>query len=111
MDVAERLCEAVRSVVAVCVPIAYDGDETEYCTFNIDDSPELEGDNVPTQMRHLIQLHYFCPPAGQFDPRSTRRALCRAVLAAGFTYPEVTDAGDLEGGHLVLEFEDVDGDL
>ena len=111
MDVAERLRAAALTVVTVCVPNAYDGDTSVYCTFNIDDSPEAEGDNSPTQMRHLIQLHLHCPPAGEFDPRATKRGLCQAIHAAGFTYPEVTDSGDLEGGHFVLEFEDVDGDL
>lgn len=111
MAVAERLREAVLTVVPVCVPNAYDGAEQVYCTFSIDDYPEMEGDNSPSLMRHTVQLHLHCPPSGTYDPRPAKRGLCRAIFAAGFTYPQVVDAGDLEYGHLVFEFEDVDGDL
>ena len=111
MDVIERLRDAVLPVVAVCVPDLYDGDAVEYCTFTVDESPEDFGDNAPNQMRHLVQLHYYLPPAGEKDPRTTKRALCRAIFGAGFTYPEVTNASDETGQHFVFEFEDVDGDL
>lgn len=109
MDVSERLRAAVLPVVAVCVPVFYTGDSTEYCTFNISRSPEADGDNEPTLMRHLVQLHYHLPWPN--DPRAKIKALCRAVLDAGFTYPEQTDASDADGQHYVFEFEDVDGDV
>ena len=111
MDVTERLREAVLPVVPVCVPDVYDGEEEIYCTFSIDHSPEAEGNNYPTQMLHRVQLHLLCPPASRYDPRDLRRRLCRAVAAAGFTYPSVTNASDLDEGHLVFECEDVDGDF
>lgn len=109
MDVYERIVNAVTPVVPVCVPVEYGGEAQEYCTFDVTDVPEAEGDNAPTQMRHMVQLHYFLPL--DRSPISTKRALCRAVLAAGFTYPEETNASDGDGHHYVLEFEDVDGDV
>lgn len=108
-DATERLREAVLPVVPVCEPTFYDGEAEEYCTFNISRSPEAEGDNEPTLMRHLVQLHYYLP--WPTDPRAKIKDLCRAVLEAGFTYPEETDSCDESGQHYVLEFEDVDGDV
>lgn len=109
MDIYERICTAVTPVVPVCVPVTYTGAAQEYCTFNVTDIPDAEGDNAPTQMRHLVQLHYYLPL--DQNPILTKRALRQAVLAAGFTYPEETNSSDDDGYHYVLEFEDVDGDV
>lgn len=109
MDVSERLRAAVLSVVAVCVPDFYDGDEAVYCTYNITENPEGFGDNTPHLIRHMAQLHLFLPL--KQDSRATRRGLCRSLAAAGFTYPSVTNASDADGQHYVFEFEDVDGDV
>ena len=109
MDVPERIREAVLPIVPVCVPGIYQGDEQVYCTFNDSRSPEEVGDNRVTLIAHQVQLHYFLPWPD--DPRRTIKALCRAVEEAGFTYPEVADASDVDGQHYALEFEDVDGDV
>ena len=109
VNLDERIRAAVLPVVPVCEPDFYEGDAEIYCTFNVNEMPTSFGDDAPRHMRCFVQLHLFAP--GWPKPpstRSLRRELCRAVLAAGFTYPEVTDASEKETQHYVLEFEGVE---
>ena len=90
----------------------YSGNEESYCTYNATELPENFGDNAPHAVRYLLQLHYFCPLLR--NPLQTVRKLQCAVADAGFSYPSLEDASDLDGRHYVLEFEeigDVDGNL
>ena len=112
MNIDERIRAAVLPIVPICEPDLYDGEESTYCTFNMEEIPTAFGDDAPHAVRYLIQLHLFAP--GWPKPPSTRqlrKQLCRAVLDAGFTYPEVTNASEKETQHYVLEFEGVDGDV
>lgn len=112
MNIDERIRAAVLPIVPICEPDLYDGEESTYCTFNMEEIPTAFGDDAPHAVRYLIQLHLFAP--GWPKPPSTRqlrKQLCRAVLDAGFTYPEVTNASEKEAQHYVLEFEGVDGDV
>lgn len=106
MNIDERIRAAVLPIVPVCEPDFYDGLESIYCTFNLNEIPVAFGDNAPRHSRCLIQLHLFAP--GHPKPVTTRQIrwdLCRAILAAGFTYPEVTNASEKDEQHYVLEFE------
>lgn len=108
MNIDERIRAAVLPIVPICEPDFYDGGEETYCTFNMDELPTSFGDDRPRNLRYLIQLHLFAP--GWPKPpstRQTRRQLCEAILAAGFTYPEVTNASEQEAQHYVLEFEGI----
>ena len=110
MSIEERIRAAVLPIVPICEPDLYEGGAEVYCTFNINEIPIAFGDDAPRYTRCLIQLHLFAP--GWPKPPSTRklrRQLCRAVLEAGFTYPEVNDASEKEAQHYVLEFEGTDG--
>ena len=99
-------------VVPICEPGVYTGEETTYCTFNMDEMPTAHANNHPRAIRYLIQLHLFMPGGAKPpSPRATKWALCRAILGAGFTYPRVENASDAETQHLVLEFEGVDGEV
>lgn len=109
MSINERIITAVTPVVAVCEPNYYEGEEEVYCTFNVTENPVAFGDNAPHAIQYLPQLHYYLPL--KQNSLATRRALCRAIRDAGFTYPSVTDASDESGQHYVFEFEDVDGDV
>lgn len=106
-SVYARLVAAVTPVVPVCEPAIYGGDAEAYCTYNATEMPEGFGDDAPHALRYLLQLHYFCPLAG--NPLPTVRQLRQAVFDAGFTYPTMEDASDLDGRHYVLEFEEVGG--
>ena len=112
MNIDERIRAAVLPIVPICEPDFYDGGAETYCTFNMTEIPTAFGDDAPRAVRYLIQLHLFAP--GWPKPPTTRmlrKQLCRAVLEAGFTYPEVTNASEKEAQHYVLEFEGVDGDV
>lgn len=98
---------AVLPIVPVCEPAVYRGDQERYCTYNTTELPAGFGDDAPHAVRYLLQLHYFCPLPG--NPLPTVRRLQAAVQAAGFTYPSMEDASDLDGRHYVLEFEEVGG--
>lgn len=105
-NINERIKEAVTPIVPECAADFYEGDAAEYCTFNYEEIPEGHGDNQPHAIRYLIQLHYYLPlrPVKK-SPMRTKRELARAILAAGFTYPEITNASDGKDQHYVFEFE------
>ena len=108
MNIDERIRAAVLPIVPICEPDLYDGEESTYCTFNMEEIPTAFGDDAPHAVRYLIQLHLFGP--GYPIPVSLRQLrwdLCRAVLAAGFTAPEITNASERKVQHYVLEFEGV----
>lgn len=102
MSINARIKEAVEPIVAECVPDSYDGESAEYCTFNGNAIPVGFGDNKPRARLWLMQLHYFC--AKGHNSLATRLSLCRALHAAGFTYPSEENASDENGQHYVLEF-------
>ena len=110
MDVYEAIRAAVLPIVPVCEPDIYRGEAEEYTTFSMTELPAAHGDDEPRAVRYLVQLHYFLRRTDRpRSPHKTKRALCRAVLDAGFTYPEVTNAGEADWQHYVLEFEGVEG--
>lgn len=107
MALEERIRAAVLPIVPVCEPNVDPGEAEEYCTFNFDEQPEMSGDDAPQAIRYLCQLHYFLPKGRR--PTATKKDLCRALLAAGFTYPAVVNASDDVSQHYVFEFQDVVG--
>lgn len=108
MTINERIKAAVEPIVPVCVPDFYDGAGEEYCVFNYTEIPDGHGDNGPSVIRYLIQVHYYLP-VGQ-SPMKKKRQLCRALLAEDFTYPTVENATDEASQHYVLECEAMDGE-
>lgn len=118
MSVNSRIIAAVTPLVPVCVPEPYTPSEEEsareYCTFQYLEQPDSFGDDGPEVMRCTIQLHYFAPlrpTSGSNNTLDKRRALRRALAAAGFTHPGVVDASDLDGQHFVFEFEALDWEV
>lgn len=111
MSLEERIAAAVTPIVAEFAVDVYTGDAQEYCVCNATEIPGAFGDGRPRAVRYLVQLHWYFPPRRR-DPRDVKRRL-RAALGGlrGCTWPTVEDASDREGGHLVFEFEAVDGDV
>ena len=108
MSLGDRIVAAVTPIVPGCTANVYTGDAEEYCEYNATEIPEAFGDNRPRAIRYLVQLHWYFPL--RTDPRTTKRALRAAIGGLmGCTWPTVTDATDQAGGHLVLEFQAVDG--
>lgn len=109
MTINEQIKAAVEPVVAVCVPDEYDGEASEYCTFNYTETPEDFGDDVPGLIRYAVQLHFFCPKG--HDSMKARQDLRQAILAADFTAPEIINASDEISQHYVFEFDGFGGDV
>lgn len=91
------------------LPIAerlYEGEKTEYITFNwADDRAEDFGDDIPTEDVAYMQIHYICPWSK--DYKETKRSIRQLLHTAGFTWPEVTDASEESARirHFVYECE------
>lgn len=106
----DKIRAAVEPLVPVCVPDFYTEDAEEYCTFNYNEIPAGFGDNVPHQVRYLVQVHWFLPLKKRPHPK--KKDLRRALLAVrGFSAPEIVNANDEQGQHYVYEFEAVDGEV
>lgn len=65
------------------------------------------GDDGPGCERWLAQVHLFAPLAENCIRRA--RETKRALFAAGFTWPDMTDATDQDGQHYVFECETAAG--
>ena len=74
-----------------------------YYAFNYTTFGAAHRDNAPGYLRHLIQVHFFCPL--NYDSVSRARQTRRALIKAGFTYPSTVNATDGCGRHTVLECE------
>ena len=114
MSMNEEIRAAVLPVVPVCVPGIYHVDATDaaaavYTTFDLTEQPSAFGDDEPTAIRYLGQLHLYLPD-GQ-NPLALKRQLRRAMLDADFAVGAWTDASDADGQHHVLDFEGTDGEV
>lgn len=109
MSVNEILRAAVLPIVPVCEPVSYDGEEAEYCTFVIDDEPDVFAEGMPSVIRCPVILNWYLPSG--VNPLAKKKRLCRALVSAGFTYPSVANASDEGGQHFVFECEQIDGDV
>ena len=106
MSVNGTIIRAVTPIVPVCVPDVYKPDAGEapaevYCVFNYTESGAVFGDDEPQAVLYSIQLHLYLP-LGR-TPVQLKRQLRRAMLDAGMTVGDFTNASDLEGQHYVLE--------
>lgn len=108
MSFGERLKATVETVVSPCVADVYTGDEAEYCVWTATEAPSAYGNNRPRAVRYLASVHWYFPL--QTDPTDKKERLRAAIGGLrGCTWPTITPASDLDGGHLVFEFEAVEG--
>lgn len=85
----------------------YLGKANRYYVFNVSTLGADFADDAPQHERYLIQVHLFAPLTFNFVKR--RVATKKALTAAGFLWPECTDASDSNGRHLVFETEYAEG--
>lgn len=76
-----------------------------YYTFSCASFGADYGDDMPGHERWLVHVHFFAPLGENWNKRV--RETKRALSAAGFTWPEFTDATDQDGQHFVFECETV----
>lgn len=107
MSINPIIKAAVEPLVPVCVPNTYNGDSPEYTTFSSLEIPDGFGDDAPQAIRHLVTLHYVCPP--DHNPLETLRGLCCGLYRSGCTYPTTTNVSDDEVQDYILECEYMEG--
>lgn len=103
MSIDELIRSAVTPIIPLCYPNYYTGDETEYCVFNYYERGMAFADDEATATVFSVQLHWYLPHG--INPNAKKRQVIAALLAAGFTRPEITNASDSEGQHYVFECE------
>lgn len=77
-----------------------------YYTFVCESFGDDYGDDEPGCERWLVHVHFFAP-LGESCLRQVRETK-RALFAAGFTWPQCTDATDQDGQHYVFQCEAAD---
>ena len=102
MNINQTL-KAALDPIAPAEADAYEGKKGVYITFNYGTIPTNYGDDEPEHERVSIQVHLYAPLG--FDITQKRRAVKKALAAAGFTWPSYTNASDKDGQHHVFECE------
>lgn len=102
MTVNQALREAILPLVPVCEPDDYGGDATEYCTFAYDDQPTFYADGVPFWVEKSVELNWYLPNG--IDPISKKKQICNAIVAAGFSFPVISNLSDDASQHYLYEF-------
>lgn len=101
----DQTLRAALDPIAPAEADAYEGKKAVYITFNYDTIPTNYGDDEPEHERAMIQVHLYAPLG--FDITDKRRAIPRALVSAGMTWPSCTNASDKDGQHHVFECEAV----
>ena len=114
MSIDAVLQAALRPLKLPVFPNKYTGPELEYLVTNWTMIPTLNAGDLAHAARYLVQVHYYLPD--KQNPHETLEAICRALVAADFTCPEISNVDDAErrsgamyGQHWVIECEYADG--
>ena len=102
--------EAINAAFGEILPLypnVYDGEALSYLVYNYYVIPEVYAERVSNAARYKVQLHLYLPH--KTNPNPTKLEIINACIAAGFTFPGMTNASDREGQHYVFEFEFVNG--
>ena len=92
MTLNQRIREALEPIGLPVVPDV-DTQQRERClVFNYSTLPTRHADDAPAFELYLVQVHYVCPSG--WNSLEERRAVKRALFAAGFSWPEETPASD-----------------
>jgi hypothetical protein len=113
MSIDAVLQTALRPLGFPVFPNKYTGPELQYLVTNWTMIPALNAGDLAHAARYLVQVHYYLPD--KQNPHETLEAICRALVAAEFTCPEILGADetngsrDAHGQHWVIECEFADG--
>ena len=88
-------------------PNVYTGEELRYLVYNYYVIPQVYAEATAHAARYSVQLHLYLPH--KENPNAVKLAIINACVAAGFTFPSMTNASDKEGQHYVFEFEYANG--
>lgn len=107
MSINQRIMDALSDFGYPVSPTVYEGEAEQYFVFNYSTMGADFGDDAPQQEKYLVQVHFFCSPS--FNSVGRAKQIKRKLFAAGFTWPEMTNASDRDGQHLVFECEAAEG--
>lgn len=106
MTVNEKIIQALEALKIPVTSDFFGGKQEEYITFNYaDDRAVFSADDGPEEDVAYMQIHYFLP-AGK-DYLENKRKIRKALLKAGFTYPDATVLmePDNRTRHIIFECE------
>ena len=103
------IMDALEGIVSDIQPDIYRGTALEYITFTYDESPDMNGDDVPDMIMYSVMVRYCCPL--EENSLAKRKQIRQALASLGGTYPEVTNVTDEDGQQYVFTFEYADGDV
>lgn len=95
--------KAALNPIAPAEADTYEGKEPVYITFNYNSLPADFGDDEPAHERFFVQVHLWAPTG--YNSLAKRRAIKKALAAAGTTWPSYTNASDKDGQNHVFECE------
>ncbi len=107
MSVNQKIISALYGFGDPISPGTYQGDSERYFAFDYSTLGADFGDDAPRHERYLVQVHFFCPLS--YNSVSRSKDIKRALFTSGFTWPEMTNASDQDGQHLVFECEMAEG--
>lgn len=81
----------------------YQGSKGTYITIGYNSVAADYGDDEPDHEVFLVSVHLFAP-TGE-NTIAKRRAIKKALVAAGMTWPTYTNSSDKDGQHHVFECE------
>lgn len=112
MNIDQKIQDAVKPVVPVCVLKQYGGDAEEYCVYAYSFEPMFFMDNIPFGRMCSISLHWFFPwrpkNSESSEVQAKKKKLIDALMNSGFSLQEVYSGDDEEWDEFVFEctFED-----
>ena len=90
MNIAQTIISALEFIGCPVVQQSYAGDAETYIVFRIDNYPSDFANDTPQHDIVDVTLHLFAPFT--LNTKALRKDIRKALFAAGFTYPETTDA-------------------
>ena len=107
MSFEERLAEAVKKVVPEAAPNVYEGQARVFATWNFNELGRLFAEGKPNAVQYLAQVHVYLPK--KYPWAEIKRQMQQELFKLGGTWPDIIDASDRDGEHLVFEFDAVEG--
>lgn len=107
MTVEARLKKLLREFGDPVENAVYHGESERYYTFNISTHGTNYADDMPQEEIVMVQIHFFAPRNYNYVSRIRNTKI--ALANDGFLWPEMTDASDEAGRHVILETSYVQG--
>lgn len=110
MTINQKIIETLTPYCSVVVPDFYSGSEETYITFNkYADRGTDFGDSLPVANTVYVHIHLFAPAKNNILDLIAQTRM--ALLAAGFSWPEVEHGSDKDCQHIILDTEIEDEDI